>query len=219
LSPDPIDIRQLGLDEVTPALGALERLYRGAFHNSHMYEGLLEDLSEAPEIFRLFVAVPADSPEQIIGARVIETKSHPDFEYLGCPPVHGKRFCVTPSARGRGVGRGIVTAGKRYCFDELKVSALFGESNEIGALAMHGREGAMFSLESIRQISRRNGPEENLRFFQRFLADPAFRSYRYPVGPGVRFVYCRDPHASRRFEAAGFASASDLENTKVHLLR
>jgi GNAT superfamily N-acetyltransferase len=200
-----VEFTQVGLDRVSEDLLAdLERLYSRAFHGSRMHERLLKDMGAAPEIFQIFVARDASERRGLLGARVIESKVHLEFDYRGHPPVHGKRFCVSPAARGRGIGKSLIEAGKRYCFGELELGALFGESNEIGALALHGREGALYSVASIEECSRRNSPEENVAFFREFLRNPTFRRYRLPDGCGVRFVYCSDARATASFTEAGY---------------
>jgi len=202
-----VELTQVGLDQVSEDLLAdLERLYSRAFHSSRMHERLLEDMGAAPEIFRIFVAREAGERRGLLGARVIESKVHPEFDYRGHLPVHGKRFCVSPAARGRGIGKSLIEAGKRYCFAELGLGALFGESNEIGAVALHGREGALYSVASIEECSRRNSPAENVEFFREFLRNPTFRRYRLPDGRGVRFVYCGDARTTASFTGAGYVS-------------
>lgn len=202
-----VEFTQVGLNQVSEDLLAdLERLYSRAFHGSRMHERLLEDMAAAPEIFQIFVAREAGERRGLLGARVIESKVHPEFDYRGHPPVHGKRFCVSPAARGRDIGKSLIEAGKRYCFAELGLGALFGESNEMGALALHGREGALYSVASIEECSRRNSPEENVEFFREFLLNPTFRRYRLPDGYGVRFVYCGDARTTVSFAEAGYVS-------------
>jgi GNAT superfamily N-acetyltransferase len=193
---EAVEVARIGLNHISGILlEELESLYAQAFHASRMHQRLVEDIASAPEIF---------------GARVIESKSHPEFYYRGNPPVHGKRFCVSSTARGHGVGRSLIAAGKDYCFGELRLKAIFGESNEIGALALHGREGALFSLDSIEKCSRRNSAVENVGFLREFLRAPAFRRYRLPAGSGIRFVYCNDPQTAQSFMAAGHVSVSQL---------
>jgi GNAT superfamily N-acetyltransferase len=206
-----VELTRIGPNQVSPGLlEELEQLYAQAFHGSRMHQRLLEDIAAAPEVFQLFVARAADGKQEIFGARVIESKVHPEFDYCGYPPVHGKRFCVSLAARGRGVGKSLIEAGKSYCFGELGLKALFGESNEIGALALHGREGALYSVASIEESSRRNSPEENVEFFREFLGNPTLRRYRLPVGGGIQFVYCSDAETTASFMGAGFLSLSRL---------
>jgi len=189
-------------------LRQLELLYASAYFGSEMFDSLLEDVREAPEIFQLFLATVAT--DRIVGARVIELKHHSFFAYHGHHPVHGKRFCVAPEFRRQGIGKRLIAEGRRFCFDELKLKVLFGESNEVGALALHGREGALFSSQSIELHSPRNRPEENLAYFARFFADPRFRTYRLPIGEGVQFVHCRDEEIAAAFRKRGYVSSAEL---------
>jgi GNAT superfamily N-acetyltransferase len=198
-----IQIERVGLEDISPALlGDLERLYSLAFFNSHMFERLLEDLREEPDVFQLFLAKGSAGAGEILGARVIELKPHGEFDYRGHLPFHGKRFCISPSARGLGLGRSMIEAGKAFCFEELGAKAIFGESNEVAALDLHGRAGALLSRASIETLSSRNSPSENLEFFREFLTNPKFRHFRFPVGSGVRFVYCKDAATAGEFAAA-----------------
>lgn len=207
----PIMIESVGLGELSAEiLAQLEMLYADAYHNSHMFENLRADIDDRPEIFRLFLAREADGSSRLVGARAIELKPHSFVEYLGYPPVHGKRFSITPQFRGMGVGKRLVAASTRYAFDDLDLKAVFGESNEIGALSMHGREGALYRLTSISSCSPRNSPIENLAFVREFIANPAFRSYRFPVGDGIQFVYCADEQTAAVFRAHGYASKDEL---------
>jgi GNAT superfamily N-acetyltransferase len=208
------ELTQVGLANVTEdLLRDLKGLYSTAFLSSRMYERLLEDMHAEPEVFEVFVAREAGGGGRLLGARVIESKVHPEFDYHGHRPVHGKRFCVSPAARGLGIGRSLIKAGRRYCFGDLGLNALFGESNEIGALALHGREGALYSLASIEGCSRRNSPGENVEFFREFLQNPTFRRYRLPDGRGIRFVYCVDARTTASFTEAGYASQANFAPT------
>ncbi|MBS1891553.1 MAG: GNAT family N-acetyltransferase [Actinobacteria bacterium] len=201
-------LTRVGLEEVSEELLAdLESLYSQAFQSSRMHQMLREDVAAEPAIFQLFIVRAGPS---ILGARVIESKVHPGFDYMGEPPVHGKRFCVSPAARGSGIGKLLIAAGKTYCFDELGVRVIFGESNEIGALALHGREGALYSLASIEERSRRNDSAENVSFFREFLVNPKFRQYRFPCGGGVRFAYCADDDIAATFRDARYLSYAQL---------
>ncbi|HTA13823.1 MAG TPA: GNAT family N-acetyltransferase [Solirubrobacteraceae bacterium] len=210
----PVELTRVGLDQISETLlQDLKPLYAQAFRDSRMHQRLVEDMADAPEIFQLFVARVGHGRREVLGARVIESKIHSEFDYRGHPPVHGKRFCVSPTARGQGVGKSLIEAGKNYCFGEMRLEALFGESNEIGALALHGREGALYSLASIEECSRRNGPDENVAFFRKFIEDRAFKRYRLPAGGGIRFVYCNNAQTTASFMAAGYAPRSHLSRT------
>lgn len=206
-----IEVERLGLGEISAeVLAQLEQLYADAYYNTQMYESLLEDIREEPQIFQLFLARPAGSSHEVAGARVIELKPHSFIDYREYPPVHGKRFCVSPSLRRMGIGKTLIGEGSRYCFQELEVKAIFGESNEIGALALHGREGALFCVESIEDRSSRNDPRENVEFFKEFFVNPKFRSYRLPVGDGVHFAYCADADTAADFHANGYRSIEEI---------
>jgi GNAT superfamily N-acetyltransferase len=204
-------IERLGIDEATPELLAeLKDLLDLAYVNGHMYDDLVEDVASRPEVFRLFVARKDGQP---VGVRVIERKPHEGIEYFDFEPVHGKRFTVHPDHRGEGVGGRMMAEGRRYAFDELDLPAVFGESNELGAISMYGREGALFQLSTITEFSHRNTPEQNLRFFREFLTNPAFREYRLPRvegSPGVLFVEVRDEHIARFFRERGYVTRAEL---------
>jgi hypothetical protein len=75
---------------------------------------------------------------------------------------------------------------------------------------MHGREGALYLLNSIEQMSNRNSPDENLMFFKEFLTNPRFRAYRLPAGDGIQFIYCRDAETTALFEGCGYLCRSKL---------
>lgn len=206
-------IERRGIEQVDPdVLAGLESLYAQAYHNSHMYADLLEDMTLQPEIFQLFVA-RADGA--IVGARVIESKAHSFIDYHGRVPVHGKRFSVSPDLRGKGVGGAIIEAGNAYCFDDLDLDVVFGESNEVGALSLYGRKGALYALGSIEKALRRNTPEAARRLFTKFITDPELRELRLPGGvPGgndaVQFAYCRDQDVAEEFRGYGFVSYEEL---------
>lgn len=202
-------VEQLALGEVDSRVFAeLEKLYADSYHRSHMYADLLDDVRRRPRVFRLFVA--RDAHGAVVGARVIETKHHPHFDYLGLLPVHGKRFSVAPRLRGQGVGKHLLDAGKEYVFGNLGLTAIFGESNEIGALAMHGREGALYLAQSIVASFRRNTREQALAIFAEYLENSRLRELRFPVGDGVHFVACKDDETARLFREHGYVSKAEL---------
>jgi GNAT superfamily N-acetyltransferase len=204
-------IEQLSINEVAPStLDQLESLYANSYHDSHMYPDLLADMESRPEVFRLFLARLHDSARTIVGARVIESKIHDNVDYHNLPPVHGKRFSVSPDLRGKGIGRQMIQAGKQYCFEELGLRAIFGESNEIGALALYGREGALYKCSTIENSLRRTTPAQNMEFFAKFLTDPDLRGFRYPTGGGIHFVYCRDLATTQFFQEQGYISQADI---------
>ena len=210
-APPAIQIESLGLGEVSADIMAeLNQVYSQAYYNSHMYDYFQADISQRPALFRLFLARQSDQSRAVVGARVIELKPHPFVQYIGFAPVHGKRFSIAPSFRGRGIGKLLIAESTRYAFEELALKVIFGESNEIGALAMHGREGALYLLASIHACSPRNSPGENVAFFREFLADPKFRSYRFPAGDGIQFVYCADVETAAVFRAHGYISKDEL---------
>jgi GNAT superfamily N-acetyltransferase len=204
-----VAIEQVSLSAIdSQLLGQLETLYASAYHHSHMYLRLLDDIDLRPPVFRLFVA--RDAAGAVVGARVIETKHHEGFDYLGLPPVHGKRFSVASRSRGRGVGKQILDASKRYVFEDLQLPAIFGESNEVGALAMHGREGALFVEQSVVASFARNTRAQALAIFAEYLQNRRLRELRFAAGEGIQFVACRDDDTARLFRAHGYVSMADL---------
>jgi GNAT superfamily N-acetyltransferase len=213
-------IEQHGLEAVdADMLAGLESLYARAYHDSKMYADLREDIALQPDIFQLFVA-RADG--DIVGARVIETKAHGFIDYHGHVPVHGKRFSVSPEYRGQGIGAAIIEAGNNYCFNDLDLKAVFGESNEIGALSLYGRQGALYALGSIEKALRRNTPAAARRLFTKFITDPELRELRLPGSiPGghdaVQFVYCRDKTTEDEFRGYDFASYQELVGTHTEV--
>lgn len=205
-----IQIERLSLHGVSGGvLEQLRSLYVEAYHDSRMHESLVKDISRRPAVFQMFLARLTERPG-IVGAMVVESGSHSSIDYRGFPPVHSKRLCVCPVLRGKGIGRQLLAEGRRYCFDELDLKVTFGISNEIGALALHGREGALFHLESIERHSSRNSPRENVEFFDELLANKKFRAYRIPTGAGIPIVYCRDLATRTSFAEFGYVSKADM---------
>jgi GNAT superfamily N-acetyltransferase len=197
-------------DLSTDVLGELEALYAHSYHNSHMYERFVEDWALQPEVFRLFLVRDEAAEGRVVGARVIESKHHTFVDYLGFPPIHGKRFCVAPEQRGQRIGQHIVAACNSYVFEELHLLVIFGESNEVGALAMHGREGALYLADSIVRHFPRNDRESAIRCFAEYLRNRRLRELRLPVGDGVQFVYCRDKSTTRIFREHGYLTKNEL---------
>lgn len=204
-----VTITAYGLDEATAILPKLQTLLEGAYYDSHMFRDLSEDVRHAPDPFQLFLARLDDSV-QPVGIVVVEAKVHPAFDYLGFPPVHFKRFTVAQAARGHGIGKQLLDAGKRYCFEELGLQVAFGESNEIGALSLYGREGALYDLESIRDYWRRNASDQALQYFALDITDPQRRGERYPHGNGIRFIFAKDTQTAQFFHRHGYISKSEL---------
>lgn len=203
-----IRVESLGLADITESLlSGMKKVFDAAYHNSHMYRDFREDVGTGPEIFRLFLAKDGLGT---IGIAVVETKRHAAIEYYDYPSVHLKRFTVLPEYRGRGIGKMLIDAVKSYAFNEEKLSVVFGESNEAGALSFYGREGAFYSTDAIRSYSRRNTPDDNLRFFAEFISNPFFRRYRYPEGGGIPFVFCATESQRSEFEYRGYVSKEAL---------
>ncbi len=213
-----IYLEQYDLGEITPEIiEELQRLFDHAYHNSSMYSYFLEDIEERPEVFKLIIARHHDSSNAVVGGAVAEAKEHNFIDYQGFPPVHVKRFTVLPEFRGMGVGRQLLDETKRYCFEELGLQAIFGESNETGALAMYGREGALYHIGSIENSLRRTSPEANVRHFRKFISDPYFREteFRYPVGDGIQFVFCGDDGTAQFFRDHGYISQGEILSEKT----
>ncbi len=201
-------IERLDLADVTAELLAeLAPMLRGAYHRSKMYERLLEDVQARPEVFRLFVA---RSHGVAVGMRTIQSKPHASFDYLGLPPIHGKRLSVASDHRGRGVGRLLVATSTAHVFEQLGFPAIFGDSREVGALAMHGRAGALLGVASIVQLLPRNDEQRALEIFAECLRNPRLRELRFPAGEAVKFVYCRDAATTATLRAHGFVSQDEL---------
>jgi len=197
-------------DVALDVLADLEVLYAGSYHNSHMYERLLADLADPPEIFRIYIVRDREAGDRIVGARAIQSTRHDFVDYRGFVPIHGKRFSVDLAHRQRGLGRRLVNASNSYVFNELDEPVLFGESNEIGALAMHCRAGALVHIRSIIDHFPRNTRAQAVSFFAEFLTNPKLRELRLPTGHGVQFVYCRDKSVAVPFLDDGYASSAQL---------
>lgn len=215
---DPADNRfwldALSASRVTgDVVTQLEVLYSGAYHNSRMHERLLADLSDPPEVFRLFAIRDQADDDRIVGARAIQSSRHDFVDYRGFTPIHGKRFSVHLAHRGRGLGRRLVYASNNYVFNELDEAVVFGESNEIDALAMHCRGGALLHVGSVIDHFPRNTRAQALAFFAEFLTNPRLRGLRLPAGHGVQFVYCRDEPVTASFLDDGYATAAQLRHS------
>ena len=203
----PVVIEELDVRGARSRLPELREILEGAYYDSHMYRDLTEDLESAPDPFRLFLAVSDGQP---IGVAIVERKQHDDYEYLGFPPVHIKRFTVVSSARGMGVGKTLLDASKAYAFEELGLNILFGESNEYGALALYGREGAYYRRAAVERYNRRNDSAQALKYFAIDISDPRLRGRRYPSGDGIHFAFPADGTTRRVLESSGFISQADI---------
>lgn len=204
-------IEELDTQAATDTLNELQGLLDGAYHNSHMFRDLAEDLEERPDPFRLFLATVETRP---VGVAVVERKFHQNYDYLGLSPVHVKRFTVANSMRGLGIGRRLLDVSKTYAFDELGLDVLFGESNEYGALALYGREGAYYRRETIEKYLRRNDPAaQALLYFALDISDSRFRERRYPNGDGIHFAFPADETAARFLKGGGFISQAEVLST------
>lgn len=207
----PTYLERFGLDEVSgEILDELAIPFAEAYHNGHMHKDLLEDLGQRPQPFQLFVARLQDPANTLVGVSVVESKRHEFIDYLDFDPVHVKRFTVLPDFRGMGIGKQLLDESKRYALEELGLRAMFGESNEAGALSLYGREGALYQVDSIKNTLRRTTAEQNIGYFVKFITDPAFRDFRYPVGDGIQFVYSGDDETTDLFYAHGYASREEL---------
>lgn len=204
-----ITIKEAGLEEVEEMLPELEPVFLEAYFNGHMYEDLCSDIKESPEVFQTFIAY---KEETVVGVVVLETKPHKFMEYYDLPPVHIKRFTVLPKFRSLGIGKKLLDAAKQYAFVELGLKVIFGESNELGALSFYGREGALYKKDIIETYSRRNTAEENINFFKEFLTNKKFRTYRFPEGKGILFVFCNEKEQRTFFAKKGFISKDELLN-------
>lgn len=205
-------LQRLTLEQVTPTvLDELEPMYARAYRDCRMHEEFSGDVarfrgrpgSVEADLFRFFIVREADSG-RIVGARAIELLDYSASDHAGFAPVYGKRFSVLPEFRGRGVGAQLVAEGKKYCFDERDIEAIFGSSGELGALSMYGRNGAMYHLGSIEQHSEQNTPEQNRFFFAKYITDPAFRPLRTPSKRDVRFAYPRDESVAAHLREHGY---------------
>jgi ribosomal protein S18 acetylase RimI-like enzyme len=208
--PQPLTIERLGLGEASAVLPQLKGLLAGAYHDSHMSSDLAEDIEAKPEVFQLFLARTDDQPDTVAGVAVVESKVHPAFDYLGFPPIHLKRFTVAQAVRSMRIGKRLLDEVKGYSFEEQSLKALFVESNEIGAISMYGREGALYSLDSIQEYWRRNTPEQALAYFAMDITDPRRRGERYPNGEGIRFVFTGDETTTQFFQEHGHISKEEI---------
>lgn len=203
-----ITVECLDVGQAGDILHEMEPLLTSAYHSSHMYHDLAEDIARSPDPFRLFLARldEDDVGAMPIGSAVVERKTHSTFNYEGLLPVHVKRFTVLEAFRGMGIGKRLLDECKSYAFEQAGLSALFVESNEIGALSMYGREGALYSRAAIAEYYRRNSPDQALRFFSQAINDPSRRAERYPNGEGIRFVFAKDEQMTERLLEMGYVS-------------
>jgi ribosomal protein S18 acetylase RimI-like enzyme len=214
LTTPQVSIEGLGLEDASVVLPQLRPLLDNAYHNSHMYDDLKEDISEAPDPFRLFLASTSGAEEErtAVGSAVVERKVHTAFDYLGLAPIHIKRFTVLDAFRSMRIGKQLIDACKDFGFKEEGFSAMFVESNEIGALSMYGREGALYSREAIEEYYRRNTPGDALCLFGQALNDRSRRHERYPNGEGIRFVFAKNDETADFFRSNGYVALEELTN-------
>ncbi len=103
------------------------------------------------------------------------------------------------------LARALLDEGKTYCFDELDYPVMFGQTNELGALAMYLREGAMVYMPSVHDSFRRNTPKEAERLMREFVVNPAFRAFRIPRGEGIFFTYPANDSAASKLAASEYS--------------
>jgi GNAT superfamily N-acetyltransferase len=217
----PAHLDRLSLADISDELlSELKVPLSNAYHNAHMFADLLEDIDYQPNVFQLFAARLNDPPNKLVGVSVVESKPHDFIDYLGFDPVHIKRFTVLPEFRGMGIGKQLLDESKQYGFEDSGLQALFGESYELGALALYGREGALYHMDSIRSSLRRTDPESNVDYFVKFITDPAFRGFRYRLVMAFRSFIARTTKRLRFFKLMDmYLWASCLQPNKLQVSR
>lgn len=206
-----VAIDELDVEAARDVLPDLKELLDGAYYDSHMYRDLTGDLADTPDPFRLFLAT---SDSQPIGVSVVEQKEHKDYDYLGYPSIHLKRFVVAGIAKGTGLSARLLDASKAYAFEELGLDVLFGESNEYAALARYGKEGAYYRISSVVDTiaPKRNNPAKAVVFFARDIdmTDPLQRDRRYVTSDGIHFAFPADEAAQQMLADHGYISFADV---------
>lgn len=191
-------------------LSGLQNLYDAAYPGSRMYSDLLNDIEQRPEVSRLFLARLDDQARTLVGAGVVDTTGYDFINYMGFPPLTGKRFAVLPRLRSMGIGKLLMEEGKRFSFGEWGFKAIFGASNEVGALSLYGREGALFSLDRINNYTRNGMLEHGIASFIEHITDPQFRGHQYSIYEGIHVAYCADDETAQFFRDHGYASQDEL---------
>ena len=203
-----IQIKKYNINEITNnQIIQLKKVFSKAYFHEHMYKDTIKDIQESPIIFKAFFA---QHKNKIIGVIFIENKPHKFIEYNKFKPIHIKHFTVLPKYRSQGIGKKLLDEAKKYVFKELNLKVIFGESNELGSLSFYGKEKALYSLETIKNYSNRNNPKENIEFFKEFITNPKFKTYRYPEGNGIPFVFCNSNKEEKFFTNKSFISKTKL---------
>jgi len=206
-----IVIKNMWIGNVTDnILSELKLLFHKAYVNSEMYNSFLNDLDWFHEYFQIFLAYDRD---KIIWIALLEDKKKLGMNYLWYAPVYLKRFTVDPEYRSLSIWKKLLNQVKDYALNVYKIPVFFWWTNELWAAAFYLREWAYFHLPSIEAYSDRNLPSENIEFFKEFVTNKKFRTYRYPLGKGIPFVYILDKTAQDIFTKNGFQPETKIFDT------